>query len=95
MTSDAARFKRYKETGTFVPITAYTGAESAKAVLEEDTRYPITKADLVKDQGWKVFDLTADRRIHLSDVLKEIPDKTYRSVDEIVKELRPITHAYL
>ena len=32
MNSDAARFKRFKETGTFLPITSFIGAESAKAV---------------------------------------------------------------
>lgn len=87
MTSDAARFKKYKETGNFVPITAYTGVDSAKAVLEEDTKCPLTKAELIKNQGWKVIDLTADRRIHLSDLLKRLPEKTYNDVDEIAREL--------
>ena len=87
MTSDAARFKKYKETGNFFPITAYTGVDSAKVVLEEDTKYPLTKAELIKNQGWKVIDLTSEKRIHLSDLLKKLPEKIYNDVEEIAKEL--------
>lgn len=87
MTSDAARFKKYKETGKFIPVTAYTGVDSARAVLDEDARFPYTKAELIEDQGWKVIDLTANKRIHLSELLHRIPEKTYNDVQEITKEL--------
>jgi uncharacterized protein YecE (DUF72 family) len=87
MSSDAARFKKFKETGKFLPVTAYTGIESAKAVLQEDARFPSTKADLIEQQGWKVIDLTPDKRIHLSEVLSGIPEKTYGSISDVTKEL--------
>ncbi len=88
MGSDALRFKGYKETGTFIPVTAYTGVDSAKAVLQEDGRFPSTKAELLEHQGWKVIDLAHDRRVHLYDVLSKIPEKTYNSVEQVTKELR-------
>jgi uncharacterized protein YecE (DUF72 family) len=88
MTSDALRFKRYKETGTFIPITAYTGIESAKAVLQEDIKLPSTKAELINQQGWKVIDLTRDTRVHLHELLSQIPEKTYNSLQEVIKELK-------
>jgi len=87
MSSDAARFKKYKETGKFTPVTDYTGVDSARAVLQEDTRFPLTKAELVKHQGWKVIDLTADKRVHLSKLLHKLPEKTYNGVEEIITEL--------
>ena len=90
MTSDALRFKRYKEAGTFMPITAYTGIESAKAVLQEDVKLPSTKAELIKHQGWKVIDLTIDKRVHLHELLAKIPEKTYNSLQEVIKELETI-----
>jgi len=90
MTSDALRFKKYKETGKFLPVTAYTGIESAKTVLQEDVRLPSTKAELVRHQGWKVIDLTADKRVHLHELLSKIPEKTYNSIQEVIEELEGI-----
>jgi uncharacterized protein YecE (DUF72 family) len=87
MNTDAARFKEYKTTGTFLPVTAFTGVDSAKAVLSEDTRFPVTKEALVEAQGWKVIDLTKEKRIHLSEVLSRIPEKTYSSLSEVVQAL--------
>lgn len=87
MNTDALRFKRYKETGRFPPVTAYTGIDSVKAVLEEDAKFPSTKAELIQNQGWKVIDLTVDERIHLSKLLSKLPERTYTNVQDLVKEL--------
>jgi uncharacterized protein YecE (DUF72 family) len=51
MSSDALRFKKFKETGKFIPVTEYTGGESVKTVLREDARFPSTKAELIEHQG--------------------------------------------
>jgi uncharacterized protein YecE (DUF72 family) len=87
MYSDALRFATHIKTGSFPLITTFTGVESAKAVLSEDAKFPISKQALIEDQGWKVFDATEKERIHLSDWLYEIPDKTYCSIEEVVNEL--------
>ncbi len=87
MNSDAARLKEYKETGRFIPVTSYTGVESAKAVLQEDATFPTTKAELISHQGWKVIDLTENKRVHLSDLLIKLPKKTYTSVRGVITEL--------
>ena len=87
MSSDASRFRKYKETKEFVPVTAYTGADSARAVLKEDARFPSTKAELINHQGWKVIDLTANKRVHLSKMLSRLPRKTYNGVEDVIKEL--------
>ena len=90
MTTDAARFKHFKGTGEFLPVTSYTGVDSAKAVLAEDATFPATKAELKSDQGWKVIDITLDKRAHLSEILDTIPNKTYGNLEEVVKELRAV-----
>ncbi len=90
MNTDAIRFKHYKNAGNFLPVTAYTGIDSAKAVLSEDTTVLATKSELKAQQGWKVIDLTPNKRVHLSEVLEKIPDKTYSSINEVVKELRRV-----
>jgi hypothetical protein len=78
----------YKKTGNFMPVTSFTGVDSARAVLSEDAVFPCSKAELVESQGWKVVDLTANKRVHLSELLSAIPEKTYNDVDEVAKELR-------
>jgi len=91
MNTDAARFKVYKGKGVFLPVTSFTGANSARAVLSEDARFPSTKAELIEQQGWKVIDLKTDKRIHLSELLSKLPEKTYYSVEEVVHELEDHT----
>jgi len=90
MNTDAARFKHYKSTGKFLPVTAYTGVNSAKAVLSEDATFPATKAELKAEQGWKVIDLTPDKRVHLAEVLEKIPDKKYSNLEDVITELRAV-----
>jgi uncharacterized protein YecE (DUF72 family) len=90
MITDAARFKHYKDTGKFLPVTPYTGADSAKAVLGEDAQFPATKSELKVDQGWKVIDIDSDRRAHLFEILEKIPNKTYCCLEEVITELRAV-----
>jgi uncharacterized protein YecE (DUF72 family) len=87
MNSDAVRYAQYKKTGKFLPTTAYTGLDSARAVLSEDAVFPSTKQLLISDQGWKVVDLSSEKRVHLSDLLSKIPEKTYFSLNDVVNAL--------
>lgn len=91
MNSDASRFKHYKETGRFLSVTAFTGIDSISSVLEEDAKFPCTKTELVKHQGWKVVDLTMDRRVHLSEIFSKLHEKTYGNIQEVIKELEVST----
>ena len=88
MSTDALRFKHYMLKGNFLPVTAFTGVDSAKDVLSEDAVFPTTKQSLINDQGWKVVDLSVEKRVHLSELLSKIPDKTYFSLDEVLSSLK-------
>ncbi len=90
MNTDSIRFVHYKKTGKFPSITGLTGVASAKAVLAEDIRFPISKQSLVEDQGWKVFDTSANKRIRLAEWIRNIPNKTYRKIDELTQVLEAL-----
>ena len=90
MYNDAARSRMHIATGKFLPVTNYFGIDSAKAVLAEDAICPSTTSQLIEDQGWKVIDITAAKRVHISEVLDMIPDKTYSNLGEVTKELRAV-----
>jgi uncharacterized protein YecE (DUF72 family) len=85
---DALRSKHYEQTGIFLPVTAHTGVDSARAVLSEDAVFPSTKQALISDQGWKVVDLSAEKRVHVSELLLKIPEKTYFSLDEVISMIK-------
>jgi len=90
MNSDAARYMQYKKTGKFLPVTSFTGVDSTRAVLAEDAQFPMSKSDLIEKQGWKVVDLTLGKRVHLSELLLKIPERTYNGIDEVAEALEAV-----
>ena len=90
MNMDAARYMQYENTGTFLPVTSFTGVDSARVVLSEDAQFPLSKSELIEKQGWKVVDLTVDRRVHLSELLSKILDRTYGSTSEVAEALEAV-----
>ncbi len=87
MIKDSFRLKEYKQTGIFPPVTEFLGVDSAKDALSEDAEFPSSRERLIQKQGWKVIDLTLDKRVHLSELLKKMPEKTYNNIDEVVQSL--------
>ena len=86
MYSDAARFKVYRETGSLPRATKSTGIASLAEVLREDANFPASKQELIGDQGWKVIDISENKRAHASILLEKLPDRTYYSVLEVLAE---------
>ncbi len=88
MYKDAARFKIYKHTGKFPVVTRSTGIDSLVEVLKEDAKFPIDRKELIRHQGWKLIDLTKDKRVHASHMLEKLPEKTYNNINEVVQALK-------
>ena len=86
MYKDAVRLKTYRQTGKFPSITNSTGLASLEAVLGEDATFPATKQQLVKSQGWKLFDFSKTERIHVAESLDRLPEITYNSLSEVIKQ---------
>ena len=85
---DAARLKIYRSTGKFPKVTYNIGIQSLIEVLKEDTRFPIPKSDLIKSQGWKIFDFSEIERLRVNDIIKEIPDRMYDDIDDLTQTLK-------
>jgi len=88
MYKDAARLKVFRSTGSFPSVTSSVGLESLREVLSEDQSFPTSKATLIWSQGWKIIDLTSDRRVPAATVLAELPDRQYLSLDDVLVALR-------
>jgi uncharacterized protein YecE (DUF72 family) len=93
MYKDAARLKVYKRTGKFPLITKSSGLTSLEEVLSEDAKFPSTKQELIENQGWKLFDQTKEKRIHTADILQSLPERAYKSIDDVISTLKPIVEA--
>ena len=93
MYRDAGRVRSYIEKGYFPKITTNFGVDSVREVLREDARFPASKSNLIKDQGWKVFqDVGAVRRI--SSILENISDREYNSLDDLMIEMNHRTDLF-
>jgi len=90
MYKDAARFKLYKQAGKFPKVTKSTGLGSLMEILGEDAKFPSSKGELISHQGWKLIDLTKDKRVHASHILQKLSEKTYNSVTDVVQTLESV-----
>lgn len=90
MYKDAARLQQYKRTGKFPMVTRSVGLKSLEEVLKEDARFPSEKKELIRDQGWKLFDFSRNQRLRASDMLQRLADKTYDSLDGVMFDLEKL-----
>jgi len=87
MYRDAARLKTFLNSRQFHSLTGQVGLESLSEVLSEDARFPTSKSRLVDEQGWKLFDKTAEERVRARVFLESLPEKTYTTIDEVLSSL--------
>ena len=83
MYRDAARLKIYLDSGKFPSLTGQVGLDSLSEIMKEDTQFPITKARLIKVQGWKLFDSTSTKRVRAAEVLVKLPEKKYKDFGDL------------
>jgi uncharacterized protein YecE (DUF72 family) len=88
MYREAARLKTFLNSERFPSLTGQVGLESLSEVLREDARFPTSKSRLVDEQGWKLFDVTAEERVRARVLLERLPEKTYTTINEVLSSLR-------
>ena len=87
MYTDAARLKVHRSTGKFPMATGSTGLSSVREVLEKDASFPTTRGRLIEKHGWKLVDLSEDRRARVSSLLELLPEQGFESLDYLLSEL--------
>jgi uncharacterized protein YecE (DUF72 family) len=85
MYSDAARLKTYHATRRFTNVTSSVGLDSLMEILNEDMKFPATKQDLVRLQGWKLVDLTPTHRVRAGELLARLPDRTFHNAAQVAQ----------
>ena len=87
MYKDAARFLTFKRKGSFPAATSSQGLASLAEVLRPDAAFPATREDLVREHGWKVFDVDPTTRAHAQGVLGALPPRTFAGLDDVLAAL--------
>jgi len=87
MFDDALRFKRYIECGEFSGLTKGIGVESAMEVMK-GFKFPATKSVIFKVVGWKLVELGDGKQVRVDQLLKDMPSKAYKSIDEVLQEVK-------
>jgi len=85
MFEDASRFLSFTETGRFPPLTL-RGTDSMRALLSR-IKYPSTKSIIMKRIGWRLIELEGRRQVRLEELLRDVPSRTYKNAEEILKEI--------
>ena len=84
---DAARLERFIKKGELPRVTKSYGIDSLAEVLV-DASFPATKEEILKKHGWKLIDVDEKTRVPASVILKQLRRKNYRSLEELLRELR-------
>ena len=97
MENDAIRFGHYDKTNSLLSFFPEKGAQSVLNSIKESNQYPISKASLIAEHGWKLFNTQTKEQIRLSNILHNIRDKIYTNYREIQKEIiqvlsKPLTN---
>lgn len=87
MFEDAKRFAFFLENKSFPPLTGTFGLDSIKSMLSK-VRYPASRNFLIDKIGWRLLELKEGKQVRLSSLLGVIPAKTYKSLDEIMEEIK-------
>lgn len=86
MFDDAKRFLSFIEDSCFPSLTGAKGLDSVKVVVSK-AKFPISKSALTRKSGWRLIELENGSQVRLRDLLKDLPQRTYRSVDELLKDI--------
>jgi hypothetical protein len=87
MYKDAARFLTFRRTGAFPAAMRAVGLASLAEVLGPDAHFPANRETLLREHGWKVVDVTPEKRAHASEVLTALPSATYANLPEMLRAL--------
>jgi len=69
-------------------LTAPDLGDAIAAAEEAERAAPdATRAALLRDHGWKVVDADDGTRVHASRFLGALPDRTFRSLEEVIAEV--------
>ncbi len=87
MFDDSKRFLSLVKEGRIPPLREKKGLEAVGDLLSRIV-YPSTKSAISKKVGWNLIETVEGRQIRLSELLDDLPSRTYKNVEDLLSELR-------
>jgi uncharacterized protein YecE (DUF72 family) len=90
MHTDAVRLTLFRDHHRFPRVTSSIGVDSVVERVREEARFPASRADLIRLHGWKICDWSEDAQLRVSDVLRQVPDRTYSRLSDLISVLNQL-----
>lgn len=87
MYADAVRLTLFRDHRRFPRVTSSVGVASVVERVRAEARFPASRADLIRLHGWKICDWADDAQLRVSDVLRQVPDRTYSCLADLIGAL--------
>lgn len=84
MYEDAHRLVVHMKSGVFPP-SRRIGLEALKEIFL-NIRYPITKDELIRKEGWKIINISG-KNVHVSTILNKLREDTYVNPEDLINEV--------
>ncbi len=89
MFEDAKRFLSFIKHGCFPSLTGTKGLDSVREMINK-IKYPTTTSMLTRKSGWRLIELEDGRQVGLEELLRDLPQRSYKNEDELLKNIEPI-----
>jgi uncharacterized protein YecE (DUF72 family) len=94
MYEDASRMKNILETGKETITKGPVGLESFQRILSlARIKYPISKKALLEVFRWRTFSSDREMKKHMGEILEELPERQYMTLEEIIQQTRLVVQA--
>jgi uncharacterized protein YecE (DUF72 family) len=96
MYGDAQRFDQLRGDGVLPPVTEAVDGAGALETIGTQAVFPMTRARLQREYGWRLFQLSKGGQLRLSEVLQDGNRDRFESADELRREIDDILarHAF-
>jgi len=86
MFEDAKRFLSFIKHSCFPSLTGTKGLDSVREMINR-AKYPTTTSMLTRKLGWRLIELEDGRQVRLEELLRDLPQRTYKNEDELLKNI--------
>jgi uncharacterized protein YecE (DUF72 family) len=87
MYTDAQRFDQLRTDGVLPPVTARTDGAGALETIGTQAAFPITRARLQREYGWRLFQVSTGGQLRLSNLLEHTDKKMFETPAALRQEV--------
>jgi len=87
MYGDAQRFDQLRQDGVLPPVTEAVDGAGVLETIGTQTVFPITRARLQREYGWRLFQLSRGGQLRLSEILEQTSKDRFETATALRQEI--------